>query len=48
MKGVTVDHRKLADQFFESIDWNRQTLVPTRESLEDLGGMEDVIKDLYH
>jgi aldehyde:ferredoxin oxidoreductase len=48
LKGVTVDHRKLADQFFESIGWNRQTLVPTRESLEDLGGMEDVIRDLYH
>jgi aldehyde:ferredoxin oxidoreductase len=48
LKGVTVDHRKLADQFFESIGWNKETLVPTRESLEDLGGMEDVIRDLYH
>jgi aldehyde:ferredoxin oxidoreductase len=47
LKGVTVDHRKLADGFFESIDWNKETLVPTRKSLEDLGGMEDVIQDLY-
>jgi aldehyde:ferredoxin oxidoreductase len=48
LKGVAIDHRKLADQFSESMGWNRQTLVPTRESLEDLGGMEDVIRDLYH
>jgi hypothetical protein len=42
-----VDHRKLADHFFESIGWNKETLVPTRESLEDLRGMEDVIRDFY-
>jgi len=48
LKGITIDHRKLADQFFESIGWDTKTLVPTRESLEGLGGMEDVIRDLYH
>jgi aldehyde:ferredoxin oxidoreductase len=47
LKGVTIDHRKLADSFFESIGWNKETMVPTRESLNDLGGMDDVIKDLY-
>ena len=47
LKGVTLDHRTMADRFFESIGWNIETLVPTRKSLEDLGGMEDVIKDLY-
>jgi aldehyde:ferredoxin oxidoreductase len=47
LMGVTVDHRTLADHFCESIGWNKETLVPTRESLEDLGAMEDVIKDLY-
>ena len=47
LKGVILNHRKLADQFFENIGWNKETLVPTRESLEDLGGMDDVIRDLY-
>ena len=47
LKGVTVDYRKLADQFFENIGWDKETLVPTRESLEELRGMEDVIRDFY-
>jgi aldehyde:ferredoxin oxidoreductase len=47
LKGVTVNHRRLADQFFEKIDWDKETLVPVRGSLEALGGMEGVIQDLY-
>jgi hypothetical protein len=42
-----VDHRKLGDHFFENIHWDKETLVPVRASLEELGGMEDVIRDLY-
>ncbi len=48
VKGVTVPYRALADYFLEAIDWNKETLVPTRASLEGLGGMEDVVRDLYH
>jgi aldehyde:ferredoxin oxidoreductase len=47
VKGVTVDHERLADDFFEAIGWNKDTLAPTRESLESLGGMTDVIQDIY-
>ena len=47
LKGVTVDHNNLAEQFLESIGWDRESMLPTRESLENLGGMEDVIRDLY-
>lgn len=47
LKGVTVNHRKLAEHFFENIGWEKETLMPTRASLEELGGMDDVIKDLY-
>ena len=47
VKDVTVDNERLADNFFDSMGWNRETLVPSQESLEGLGGMEDVIKDLY-
>ncbi len=47
LKGVTVEHKKLAAHFCKSMGWDEKTLVPTRESLESLGGMEDVIRDLY-
>lgn len=47
LKGVTINHRALADHFFESISWDKETLVPTRESLEELGGMDDVFRDLH-
>lgn len=47
LKGITVDHKKLADHFSESMGWNKETMIPTRESLENLGGMENVIQDLY-
>lgn len=47
LEGVTIDHNNLADQFIEGVDWDKETMLPTRESLETLGGMEDVIRDLY-
>jgi aldehyde:ferredoxin oxidoreductase len=47
VKGITVDYRKLSTHFCESIGWDKETMIPTRQSLENLGGMEDVIHDLY-
>ena len=47
LEGVTIDYNNLADQFIERVDWDKETMLPTRESLETLGGMEDVIRDLY-
>jgi aldehyde:ferredoxin oxidoreductase len=45
--GVTVDNEKLADNFFHALDWNVEDAVPTKEALERIGGLENVIKDLY-
>jgi aldehyde:ferredoxin oxidoreductase len=45
--GVTVDNKALARNFFNSIGWDMETGKPSRESLEMVGGMEAVIKDLY-
>jgi aldehyde:ferredoxin oxidoreductase len=45
--GVTIDHQALAKNFFAAIDWDSKTGKPSRESLEALGGMDDVIKDLH-
>ncbi len=28
LKGVTVDHRKLAEHFCENIGWEKETLIP--------------------
>lgn len=47
LKGITVDQKKLAEQFLETMGWDEETMLPSRESLEELGGMKDVIRDLY-
>ena len=47
LKGVTVDHGRLGSDFSEAMGWDKKTLIPTRESLENLGGMEAVIRTLY-
>jgi aldehyde:ferredoxin oxidoreductase len=46
LKGVTIDHKALAHNFLEAIGWDENTWKPSRSSLEELGGMDDVIKDL--
>jgi aldehyde:ferredoxin oxidoreductase len=47
LKGVTIDYKLLAKNFFAAMDWDVETGKPKKESLEALGGMEAVIKDLY-
>jgi aldehyde:ferredoxin oxidoreductase len=47
LKGITVKHKKCGAYFCKSMGWDEETMIPTRESLESLGGMEDVIRDLY-
>jgi len=46
LKGITVDHEKLADNFFGAMDWDKSTLFPSKDSLEALG-LSDVVRDLY-
>jgi len=46
-KGLTIDNEKLADNFFKALDWDPKTMVPSKAALEDLGGLENVINDLY-
>lgn len=47
LKGATINHAVLAEQFFEAVDWDKGSLLPGRESLENLGGMGDVDSHLY-
>jgi len=47
LKGITVDNEKLADNFFGYLGWDLETAVPPRSFLEELGGLECVIADLY-
>lgn len=46
LKGVTIDHKALADNFCEAMGWDKDTWKPSRSSLQKLGGLDDVIKDL--
>jgi aldehyde:ferredoxin oxidoreductase len=47
LAGVTVPAEALADNYFAALDWDRETGKPSRQALEQMGGMADVIKDLY-
>jgi hypothetical protein len=42
-----VDNEALADNWFAALGWDLATGKPSREGLERLGGLEDVIRDLY-
>ncbi|MDD4438460.1 MAG: aldehyde ferredoxin oxidoreductase family protein [Tissierellia bacterium] len=46
-KDRDIDNVLLAKNFFEAADWNYETGKPSLEMLQKLGGMEDVIADLY-
>ncbi len=47
LAGVTIDNDRLADNFFAAMGWDRETGKPSRRMLELMGGMDDVIEDLY-
>jgi aldehyde:ferredoxin oxidoreductase len=47
LAGITIDYKTLKRNFFAPMEWDEDTGKPSRKSLEVLGGMEDVIKDLY-
>ena len=46
LAGVTVDAKKLADNFFTEIGFD-QDGVPLKGTLEEVGDLENVIRDLY-
>lgn len=45
--GGTVENEVLGDNFFAALGWDRVTGKPYRQTLEQLGGLDDVIRDLY-
>ncbi|MCL1828948.1 MAG: hypothetical protein FWG32_05570 [Oscillospiraceae bacterium] len=47
LKGITIDNEKLADNFYGYLGWDLETAVPPRDFLENVGGLDCVIKDLY-
>ena len=46
-KGVTLDTENYADQFFEALGCDVKTGKPYRETLEEVGGLDEVIRQLY-
>jgi aldehyde:ferredoxin oxidoreductase len=46
-EGRTIDIEFMADGLFKKLGYNLSDSVPTLETLAQLGGMEDVIRDLY-
>jgi aldehyde:ferredoxin oxidoreductase len=47
LKGITIDNEALAKNFFAAMDWDFTSGKPSKASLEAVGGMDDVIDDLY-
>ena len=47
LAGVTVNYKALGRSFFQAMSWDEVTGKPSSESLETLGGFDDVIRDLY-
>jgi aldehyde:ferredoxin oxidoreductase len=47
LAGIRVDHKILARNFFKVMEWDEETGKPSRKLLETLGGMDDVVQDLY-
>jgi aldehyde:ferredoxin oxidoreductase len=47
LAGVTVDVERMGDNFFRLMGYNVEDGVPKKETLEELGHLDDVIKDLY-
>ena len=46
-KGTVIDNEKLGDLFFERVGCDPETGIPKKETLEKLGGLENVIAELY-
>lgn len=47
LEGVTIDTRQLALNFFEAMGWDFETGRPSREALEEIGHLEELIHMLY-
>lgn len=47
LAGIDVPTEFMAENFFNAVGWDVDTLVPIKSSLEDIGGMEEVLADLY-
>ncbi|MBE6465032.1 MAG: hypothetical protein E7003_06910 [Eggerthellaceae bacterium] len=47
LAGVTIDVDAMGDAFFKEMGINLEDGVPFRETYEEVGGMDDVIADIY-
>ena len=47
LAGLTLDMDKAVVEYFKGIDWDPETGKPSRDLLERLGGLDEVIRDLY-
>ncbi|MCL2391588.1 MAG: aldehyde ferredoxin oxidoreductase family protein [Oscillospiraceae bacterium] len=47
LDNVTIPLENLADQFFTAMNWHVDTGIPTKAFLEEIGGLECVLKDIY-
>ncbi len=46
-EGRTIDVEFMADNLFKKLGYNVNDSVPTKETLIQIGGLEDVMRDIY-
>lgn len=47
LAGITVDNELMADNFYKAMGWDVESGVPSMSFLEEVGGLDCVIHDLY-
>lgn len=47
LAGVVIPSEEMGDQFFEELGWDKDTLIPPKEWLDELGGFEFAYDFLY-
>ena len=47
LTGITIDSKKMGDNFYGALGWNVEEAIPTKAFLEKVGGLECVLNDLY-
>jgi len=47
LKDVEIDNLLLGQNFFNELDWDPETGVPSLEFLKKIGGLDELIEDLY-
>jgi aldehyde:ferredoxin oxidoreductase len=47
LKDVEIDNLLLGQNFFNELDWDQETGIPSIDFLKKIGGLDELIEDIY-